>query len=198
MILWTVACQASLFMEFSRQEYRSGLPCPSPGDLPEQEIEARPPTLQADSLLFESPEYPRSNLILRNRHLKYLIISPIVIFQVCSHSSTHLSIQKCNKHHHKIERITFVQQILNLSLQISRGSSTTFWGSFVKNQLPLPNMPDSKKHTHVTLSTTVFFNLETLTWAVAVKAPSPNHWTAREFPRITLVYTGILTQTARQ
>ena len=31
---WTVARQASLSMEFSRQEYWSGLPCPPPGDLP--------------------------------------------------------------------------------------------------------------------------------------------------------------------
>ena len=31
---WTVACQASLSMGFSRQEYWSGLPCPSPGDFP--------------------------------------------------------------------------------------------------------------------------------------------------------------------
>ena len=30
--LWTVACQAPLFMGFSRQEYWSGLPCPPPGD----------------------------------------------------------------------------------------------------------------------------------------------------------------------
>ena len=33
-ILWTVACQAPLLMGFSRQEYSSGLWCPSPGDLP--------------------------------------------------------------------------------------------------------------------------------------------------------------------
>ena len=32
--LWTIACQAPLSMEFSRQEYWSGLPCPPPGDLP--------------------------------------------------------------------------------------------------------------------------------------------------------------------
>ena len=31
--LWTVAHQAPLFVEFSRQEYWSGLPCPPPGDL---------------------------------------------------------------------------------------------------------------------------------------------------------------------
>ena len=37
--LWTVACQAPLSVEFSRQEYWSGLPCPSPGDLPDPGIE---------------------------------------------------------------------------------------------------------------------------------------------------------------
>ena len=38
---WTVAGQAPLFMGFSRQEYWSGLPCPPPGDLPNQGIEPR-------------------------------------------------------------------------------------------------------------------------------------------------------------
>ena len=42
-------------MEFSRQEYWSGLPFPSPGDLPNPGIEPRSPTLQADSLLIEPP-----------------------------------------------------------------------------------------------------------------------------------------------
>ena len=46
---WTVACQAPLFMEFSRQEYCSGLPCPPPGDLPDPGIKPRFPALQADS-----------------------------------------------------------------------------------------------------------------------------------------------------
>ena len=40
-------------VEFSRQEYRSGLPCPSPEDLPDPRIKPRPPTLQADALLSE-------------------------------------------------------------------------------------------------------------------------------------------------
>ena len=35
---WTVACQASLSKEFSRQEYWSGLPFPSPGDLPDSVV----------------------------------------------------------------------------------------------------------------------------------------------------------------
>ena len=47
---WTVAHQAPPSMEFSRQEYWSGLPFPSPGDLPNLGIEAESPTLQADAL----------------------------------------------------------------------------------------------------------------------------------------------------
>ena len=49
-IPWTVACQAPLSMRFSRQEYRSGLPFPSPGDLPDPGIEPASPILQVDSL----------------------------------------------------------------------------------------------------------------------------------------------------
>ena len=47
---WTVAHQAPLSMGFSRQEYWSGLPFPSPGDLPDPGIESWSPALQADSL----------------------------------------------------------------------------------------------------------------------------------------------------
>ena len=48
---WTIAHQAALSMGFSRQEYWSGLPFPSAGDLPNPGIEAgRSPTLQADAL----------------------------------------------------------------------------------------------------------------------------------------------------
>ena len=52
---WTVARQAPLSMGFSRQEYWSGLPFSSPGDLPEPGIEPRSPTLQADTLPSEPP-----------------------------------------------------------------------------------------------------------------------------------------------
>ena len=48
---WTAAHQAPLSMEFSRQRYWSGLPFPSPGDLPNPRIEPRSPVLQVDSLL---------------------------------------------------------------------------------------------------------------------------------------------------
>ena len=47
---WTVAYQAPLSMEFSRQEYWSGWPFPSPGDLPDPGIEPGSPALQADAL----------------------------------------------------------------------------------------------------------------------------------------------------
>ena len=46
----TIARQAPLSMGFSRQEYRSGLPFPSPGDLPNPGIEPGSPALQTDSL----------------------------------------------------------------------------------------------------------------------------------------------------
>ena len=50
-ILWTAARRAPLSMGFSRQEYGSGLPCPSPGDLPHSGMEPVCLALQADSLL---------------------------------------------------------------------------------------------------------------------------------------------------
>ena len=52
-IPWTVARQAPLSMEFSRLEYWSGLPFPSPGDLPNPGIKPGSPVLQADSLPIE-------------------------------------------------------------------------------------------------------------------------------------------------
>ena len=48
---WTVACQAPMSMDFSRQVYQSGLPFPSPGDHPDPGIETGSPALQAGSLL---------------------------------------------------------------------------------------------------------------------------------------------------
>ena len=57
---WTVACQAPLSMEFSRQEYWNGLPFPSPGDLPSAVIEPGSPALQADSLPSEPPGKPQA------------------------------------------------------------------------------------------------------------------------------------------
>ena len=59
---WTVAYQASLSMGFSRQEYWSGLPFPSPRDLPDPGIEPGSPTLEADALTSEPPGKPLPRL----------------------------------------------------------------------------------------------------------------------------------------
>ena len=56
---WIVAYQTSLSMGFSRQEYWSGLPFPSPGDLPDPGIEPGPPALEADALTSEPPGKPQ-------------------------------------------------------------------------------------------------------------------------------------------
>ena len=56
---WTIAHRAPPSMEFSRQEYWSGLPFPSPGGLPDPGIEPRSPSLQANTLPSEPPgKYP--------------------------------------------------------------------------------------------------------------------------------------------
>ena len=52
---WTVAYLAPLSMGFSRQEYWSGLPFPSPGNLPDPGIEPGSPAFQADALTSEPP-----------------------------------------------------------------------------------------------------------------------------------------------
>ena len=55
---WTVAYQALLSMGFFRQECWSGVPLPSPGDLPNPRIELGSPVLQADALPSEPPGKP--------------------------------------------------------------------------------------------------------------------------------------------
>ena len=74
---WTLACQASLSIEFSRQEYWSWLPFPFPGDLPDPGIEPRFPALQADSLPFEPLGKPIVNLAMtKSMHCSPSFIPP--------------------------------------------------------------------------------------------------------------------------
>ena len=73
---WTVAHQAPLSMEFSSQEYRSGLPFSSPGDLPDPGIIPKSPALQADSLLSETPGEPKFC-----KHT--LLVFPIYLEAIC-------------------------------------------------------------------------------------------------------------------
>ena len=67
-IPWTVAHQAPPSMEFSRQEYWSGLPFPYPGDLPDPWIKPGSPTLWVDAL---PSEPPGNQLIFHIYFLKY-------------------------------------------------------------------------------------------------------------------------------
>ena len=61
----------SLSMEFFRQEYWSGLPCPHPGDLPDPGIEPRSLVLQADSL----PSEPPDKLQQKNQKVEKIVTS---------------------------------------------------------------------------------------------------------------------------
>ena len=74
--LWTVAHQVPLSMRFSRQVYWSGLPCPSPGDLPDPRTEPASLTSPAlaVSLLFTPPEFNYNvNLCLLLDCIKYYL-----------------------------------------------------------------------------------------------------------------------------
>ena len=72
-IPWTVAHQDRLSIGFSRQEYWSGLPFSSPGDLPDPGIEPRSPTLQAEALTSEPPGKPPDNILQRKQQKTYKI-----------------------------------------------------------------------------------------------------------------------------
>ena len=67
---WVVACQVPLSMKFSRQNYWSGLPFPSPGDLPNPGVEPGCPALQAVSFTIWATRKIPPNLIKRTKSLK--------------------------------------------------------------------------------------------------------------------------------
>ena len=65
---WTGAWQVPLSMGFPRQEYWSGLPFPSPGDLPYPGIEPMSPALQVDSLLLSCQKSPHYDIVPSRRY----------------------------------------------------------------------------------------------------------------------------------
>ena len=82
---WAVASEAPLSVGFSRREYWSGLPFPSPGDLPNPGIKSRFPTQQADSLPTEQWGKPYSYYILttvavKNEYNLLNVDNRIIIF----------------------------------------------------------------------------------------------------------------------
>ena len=62
-----IACQVPPSMGFSRQEYWSGLPFPSPGDLTDPGIKPGSPALQADSLPSELPGNPTTHNLIQTQ-----------------------------------------------------------------------------------------------------------------------------------
>ena len=70
--LWTVACQAPLFMGFSRQEYWSGMPFSSPGDLPDPGIESVSLMSPALAGVF----FTTSRSLYTDRYLNLALICP--------------------------------------------------------------------------------------------------------------------------
>ena len=70
-IPWTVACQAPLSMGFPRQEYRSGLPFPSPGDLPDSRIKPEFSALAGGFFTTQSSGKPKDIInYFKNESLK--------------------------------------------------------------------------------------------------------------------------------
>ena len=98
---WTAAHQAPPSMGFSRQEYWSGLPFPSPGDVPDPGIEARSPALQADALTSEPERFP----LWDTATLNCLNLGMIHIFSVhiySKRSSPSAPLSKCSMAHHSM------------------------------------------------------------------------------------------------
>ena len=81
---WTVAHQTPLSMGFLRQEYWSGLPFPSPGDLPDPGIEPASPELAGGFLTTELPGKPSLVVIISIIHITHTYIySSSESFHLC-------------------------------------------------------------------------------------------------------------------
>ena len=120
---WTVACQASLPTGFSRQEYWSGLPFLSPGDLPDPGIEPGSP-LQADSLPTELEGKPQCH----PRPVLYLVVTDSFATrcpqQLCPPGSS-------------LHWISQARILEWLAISYSRGSSRPIWSGSNLGLLPL-------------------------------------------------------------
>ena len=91
----TVTCQALLSTGFSRQEYWSGLPFPSPGDLPKPGIEPRSPALQADALPSEllgkaEDKFPDQGSNLGPLHWEHGVLATGPLRKSLVHLLTHM------------------------------------------------------------------------------------------------------------
>ena len=78
---WIVACQAPLSMGFPRQEYCSGLPFPTPGDLPHPEIKPKCPALSGRFFTTEPPgKSSRLNYFTLNKETNLINYNILLIW----------------------------------------------------------------------------------------------------------------------
>ena len=97
---WTGACQPPLSMGFSRQEYWSGLPLPSPGNLPNPKIEPTSPTLAGRFFTTELPGKPIGNreptsTSMPSKYEPYQPASSKPSFHLHTHRFRYIEIQTC-------------------------------------------------------------------------------------------------------
>ena len=132
MTLWTVAYKAPLSMEFSRQEYWSGLPFPFPGDLPNPGIKTGSPALQADAL----PSEPPGKSMRRHSSLKVKVL----VAQSCP---TLRDPMDCSPPGSSVHEIFQARILAWVAISFSRGSSQPrdqTWISHVLGRF-FPNAP---------------------------------------------------------
>ena len=154
----TVACQALLSMEFSRQEYWSGLPFPFPGDLPDPRIEPKSPALQADSLPTEL--WGKPIRVVSSAYLRLLIFLPAILIPVCESSSLAFcrmySAYKLNKQGDNIQPWCISFPILNQSVVPCPVLTIASWlvYRFLRRQVRWSGIPMSLRIFHSLLWST--------------------------------------------
>ena len=123
---WTVAHHASLPLEFSRQEYWSGLPFPSPGDLADPRIESGSPALQANSLpsepLYSIPPFIVTYILLINQQAT--INSTFLIF---------FWISKITGNGYLIRKLLIKEIFFNVKLTLVLRSPPHSWETYHKH-----------------------------------------------------------------
>ena len=92
---WTVACQASLSLGFSRQEYWSGLPCPPPGDLPNAGIKPTSPALAGGFFTTSAPLEAHLLIHVSINPSSHSSISHHVAFEPRAESEMSCILEKC-------------------------------------------------------------------------------------------------------
>ena len=148
---WTIACQAPLSTEFSRQEDWTGLPFPSPEDLPDRGIEPRSPTLQANSLLDEPPGKPKNTgvgspsllqgIFLSRQSNQGLLHCRWILYQLSCQESPNLQYSHLLVHVPVINQFLTTQLAALLEAPCTRLSQRGGFFPFLDPWQPLPAEP---------------------------------------------------------